>query len=66
MAAPGLTEMATTTQRNRTPGLRVTKLKIKATLKPTTGQSDGLGKAATKALQARVERTGTGYKAKGK
>ena len=63
MAAPGLSELATTTLRNRKMGLAVKKLKIKATLKPTKGKSDGLGQAAMGALKKKVERSGTGYRA---
>lgn len=60
MPAPGLTEMATTTQRKRSAPLRVEKVKIKATLKPAKGAGTQPHQAAKQV--AKVVRTLTGYK----
>ncbi len=59
MPSPGLNEMATTTQRNRSKPLRVEKVKIKATLKPAKGGAEP--HQAAKQVH-RVVRTLTGYK----
>lgn len=62
MPSPGLTEMATTTQRNRTKPLRVQKVKVKMTLAP--GQGSKPAHAAEHVR--RVVRSLTGYKSTGK